>query len=880
LEEALSAGDPAPPDEIAPPPAREAMTRAVPGFAGEAGTEAEIFTQASAEAVSPAAAPVLPAIPGYDVRRVLGRGGMGVVFLAHDRRLDRPVAIKMLLTPAAADEALARFDREARAVAQVRHPHVAEVYEVGLHEGRPYIVFEFLAGGTLSGQTRGRPQPPAAAARVIETLARAVHACHEVGVVHRDLKPSNVLLASDGTPKIADFGLAKVTAPDEAAGGPNSGPTRTGEVMGTPGYMAPEQAGGAVKSVGPACDVYALGAMLYELLTGRPPFTGADPVQIILRVLADEPVPPRRLEPAVPRDLETVCLKCLQKSPARRYVSAAALADDLKRFAGGEPVAARPVSTAERALKWARRRPSLAALIIVSAFAVLTMLAGSAWYNARLRAELERSERLFGEGHSLARWLLSDHTSAVARLRGGTPAQAALVRQVLGYLDELSRNVRPDRTVIAGVTASDIATAYERVAEVQGDPNHLNLGRTEEALASYRKALAIRDRLLKADPHDREQRFRREVLRLKIADLQATLGRADEATAAYQQALPVLRELEQSAPDDPRFRSAIVMAHIGLSDLLARRGQDSDAREQLDHALRRAEDAEDAADGRRTDPRLTAFVRSRLGQLALSQGDADAARDHFARALQTAERLSGRDPDDARHGRFLTNALIAYGDLLTGEGRFDEAAASYRRAAELRREHLAADPDNATLRRDLANSLERSGTCELARTRHAAAVAAFTESVSLTEDLRRHDPENVENRHNLWVVYDKLGTALLQTGRPADARGRFEDALAVCRELVRDDPNNRDARQGIAQGYLNLGNVEARLPDAESSTAEVIVHFRAALELYQRAGAELDAMEHDAPLTAGQVALRTNARRLVEHLADAVRRLEQLGDEP
>src|SRR5689334_17326989 len=260
----------------------------------------------------------LPQVPGYEVLRELGRGGMGVVYAARHLRLNRIVALKVMRAGPAADRE--RFRQEAEAVARLQHPNVVQIFEVGdwPAEGgpTPYLALEYVAGPSLDRHLAGRPQPPRAAAALVETVARGVHAAHGAGVVHRDLKPANVLLAADGTPKITDFGLAKrLDAP--------AGHSLSGLVVGTPSYMAPEQAAGKSQAVGPAADVYSLGAVLYELLTGRPPFRGATPVDTVLQVLADEPAPPRLLQPRVPPDLDTICLKCLHKQPGGRYASAA-----------------------------------------------------------------------------------------------------------------------------------------------------------------------------------------------------------------------------------------------------------------------------------------------------------------------------------------------------------------------------------------------------------------------------------------------------------------------------------------------------------------------------------------------------------------------------
>jgi eukaryotic-like serine/threonine-protein kinase len=328
----------------------------------------------------------LPQVPGYNVEAELGHGGMGVVYRAWHLRLHRRVALKMLLAGRHARPAeRERFVREAQAVAGLRHPNIVQVYEAGDVDGQSYFTMELVEGGSLAQQIQGIPQPVRNAAVLVATLADAVHAAHESGIVHRDLKPGNVLLTADGTPKVTDFGLARHLQDGGEL-------TLSGAPVGTPSYMAPEQAQGRKDAIGPATDVYALGATLYELLTGRPPFRAETATATLQQVLADEPVPPARLNPQVPRDLQTVCLKCLEKDPARRFASAAALADDLRRFERGEPIVAQPVGRLERAAKWARRRPAAAVLLATGVLMFAGVTAAAVWY-AGDRARLHYEEQ-------------------------------------------------------------------------------------------------------------------------------------------------------------------------------------------------------------------------------------------------------------------------------------------------------------------------------------------------------------------------------------------------------------------------------------------------------------------------------------------------------
>jgi WD40 repeat protein len=321
-----------------------------------------------------AADEAVPQVPGYEILGELGRGGMGVVYKARQKGLDRVVALKMILAGGhAGRQERARFRSEAKSVARLQHPNIVQVHEVGEHDGLPYFSLEYCPGGSLAEKLRGEPLPAQEAARLVELLARAVAVAHQADLVHRDLKPANILLAANGTAKITDFGLAKRL--DEA------GQTRSGSVLGTPSYMAPEQAAGQTGKIGPAVDVYALGAILYELLTGRPPFKAATPVGTIRQVLDQEAVSVRRLQPQTHVDLATICHKCLEKDPARRYATALALAEDLRRFQAGEPIEGRPVGRGERALKWVRRRPWMAAAYGLLALVLVLggLGGGAAW---------------------------------------------------------------------------------------------------------------------------------------------------------------------------------------------------------------------------------------------------------------------------------------------------------------------------------------------------------------------------------------------------------------------------------------------------------------------------------------------------------------------
>jgi WD40 repeat protein/tetratricopeptide (TPR) repeat protein len=419
----------------------------------------------------------LPSVAGYEVLGVLGRGGMGVVYKARQIALKRVVALKMILAGSHAQpQELARFHLEAEAVARLQHPNIVQIYEIGEQEGLPFFSLEFVDGGSLAKMLAHTPQPGKAAAELTETLARAMHDAHQRGVVHRDLKPANVLLTEGGTPKITDFGLAKQLEGD-------SGQTRSGAIMGTPSYMAPEQAEGKIKQIGPLSDVYALGAILYEMLTGRPPFRGDTPMETLRQVLSQEPVPPARLQPKVHRDLETICLKALAKEPARRYPSALALAEDLARFRAGEPILAKAVAPWERLWRKLRRNRAAAGallavgLVIALATSLALTVSGKARQVAvlgqRIQAELDTPE--------LTESYLTRVEAHIDELDRLAPDQAAAQRQRLhqrfadAFLQSLkNRTLQPE----------DVSRLKEALV-------HLG-GRAPDAVPALRDALEKR----------------------------------------------------------------------------------------------------------------------------------------------------------------------------------------------------------------------------------------------------------------------------------------------------------------------------------------------------------------------------------------------------
>jgi serine/threonine-protein kinase len=711
--------------------------------------------------------PALPAIPGYAVEAILGRGGMGVVFRARHLRLNRLIALKMVLDGghAGADER-ERFRREAEAVAALRHPNVVQVHDVGDADGRPYFTMELMEGGSLAHKLAGAPQPARQAAALLLALAEAMQAAHEAGIVHRDLKPANVLLTADGTPKVADFGLAR-RLDDERL-------TLSGAVVGTPSYMAPEQARGKKELIGPVTDVYALGAVLYECLTGRPPFRAETAAATLLQVVADEPIAPRLLNPEVPRDLETVCLQCLYKEPERRYASAAALAEDLRCYLQDKAIAARPEGRLERLARGARRRPALVVGVAAGVLLAAALVGGGLWVsteraaNERAKEELARLDQERREQDQARRERrLAERMDAIHLNR------AAVVG---GRYDMRHNREQANREYAAafseagfGQVGDDPAAAAARV-ESSAVRDELVAALDDWAVCAGKAGDAGRQRWLlevlrQVDPGPTQVRRRlhdpapwkdREAMTALVEaalaekpSAQLLVAFGERLLEAGGDAIPFMRRVQEENPGD-------FWANYALGNLLMAKSPGKSRRYlQAALALR---------------PR-TAAVYDSLGIALLVDEKPDKAIEYFQKALSI-------DPEFAMAHNSLGYALKA-------RGRLGEAVDHYRRA-------LRSDPLLAAAHSNLGSAL-------IAQKRPDEALKHLRQAI-------RIDPRLPEAHLHLCSVLQ--------------ARGGLKAVIAYYRQLLRDDPE-------FAHAHANLGIALAET----GQTEEAVAQFRKALRI-------------------------------------------------
>ncbi len=782
-------------------------------------------------------------MPGYDILEELGRGGMGVVYKARHRRLQRLVALKMVLAGAhVGPVGLARFRAEAEAVAKLLHSNIVQIYETGEYEGRPYFSLEFVEGGSLDKRIGETPTSPRAAAQIVETLARTMEVAHQHGIVHRDLKPANILLAkldsqsslarkreTDSSslpadhwsrttvPKISDFGLAKRVDED-------SSQTQSGTILGTPSYMAPEQAQGKNREIGPAADIYSLGAILYELLVGRPPFKAGNPLDTVRQVIDQEPVPPRHLEPRVPHDLETICLKCLEKDPTRRFPSAAELADDLRRFVDGDPILARPTPAWERAWKWGKRRPAIVALLGVSALAVLGMVLFIAWHNVSLRSQLDvalSKERL-------------------ARRR----EQDALVEHHRSLVEQEARELFDSARV--AVAASDWAAAridLEKALTTIGGEARL------EALKASTQALlkqVEQELRVETDRRTSQSRFQEFVKRRDEAQFLGTLytgmdlaANLEAARTAAQRALAVYGVAAEEGAR-PRLDAYLTDLQKGeilgdCSQLLlilaeteaqsAAEGKPAEKEQHLRKALRFLEQA------RRLEAPSRAFHLRRARYLNMLGDRAEATRAEKAAQAAALDHV-------------LDHFLMA--DELYRREQFGEAIKEFDQVLERQPGHFWAQYLNAIC-------LLRRGRPAEARTLLGACLAQRSDFVWLYllrgfahEELQAWAAADSDFQKAAQLPLDDNARYVLAVNRGVllVRQERFKDAVAELRSAIERKPNAYQAYVNLAQAYRRLDK-----PDLALDALDRAIQLEPGLAHLYRLRARLD-LERNEPARA------------------------------
>ena len=719
-----------------------------------------------------------PAVPGYEIIAEIGRGGMGVVYKARHVRLDRLVALKMILAGAhASADQIARFHIEARAVAQVQHTGIVQIHDDGDHEGLPYFSLEFVPGGSLARSIGGRPQPPRSAATMVMELCRAMAEAHARGIIHRDLKPANVLLTLDGKPKITDFGLAKQMEGD-------SQQTRSGAIMGTPSYMAPEQAWGQTREIGPLSDQYALGVILYEMLVGRPPFQGANAIETLELVRNQEPVPPTRLQPKVPKDLETICLKALQKDPARRFSDAAAMADDLRRFLDGEPIVARPVGTPERLWRWCKRNPrvaGLAAAVVLMGFAITV---GSAAFAASLKTlnrELAKSYKEEAEAREIAQ------TSERTAIEAKNKAVAATKAEALARDKEKQAREKAEALVRGAFAQNRNALEAQRVLSVL-----LN-----QRLASIPGTQDVRAELISTTMTG---------LEATIASMEqlGTVARDQEGFALGTRALAGINQ-----------RAGLIAMEYGKYDDTAR----------YFHRMEELAEQLAAADPGALEPqKIKASVKATLGDFQLDRiGDAEAALKLFDQALSLRRQWQAREASNDEAKRGVANILGAIAKARLQMGDPARARDMYREEIELRDQFSPALAHQVEVRRERAGLGDKLGDLSVSLGDPVAGRDHFQQALQLRREIAAQNPNETQAQRDVLLSLQKLGNhELIYSRDPKTARRYYQEALDEFLERLKVERSSVLAKMDVALAQYYVATADLRAGDRDSAMA----HYR------------------------------------------------------
>jgi serine/threonine-protein kinase len=773
-------------------------------------------------------APVRSAPPGYEILGELGRGGMGVVFRARDQRLGRTVALKMILAGSyAGGEDQARFRLEAEAVAGLQHPNIVQIFEIGSHQGLPFLSLEYCGGGSLAARMAGKPLPARQAAQIAEVVARAAAAAHATGIIHRDIKPGNVLLTETGTPKLTDFGLAKRVD--------SAGPTATGSALGTPSYMAPEQVDGA-RNLGPPADVHAIGATLYEMLTGRPPYAGESEVHTIWMVMSQDPVPVRRLQPKAPVDLETICLKCLQKDPRRRYRTAAELADDLRRFLAGQPITARPVGSMELASRWCRRNPAAAGLAAMLVAAVTAGLAGVTWKwreadGLRIVAEVERRDAERSRDQA--------ETARAEAVRSRDDARDNYERAERHRADAERAYIALERERDAAETARAEAVKQREAAR--------SAHAAARAAVDESFTLVSESKLLKMPGL---QPLRKELLTAALkyyskfaedraedpastAERAAALGRLAIITREIGDPAESLRLLDDQIKAmtpaaggriEPDAAAALASAHSNRGVVLSAMGRHEEAVSALRMAVDLQEKVVRARPGELNRLSELAAYLGNLGyHLNFTFQNAEALRT-LQRAVKICEEMAAAKPDDPETQNGLAGALTNLATTQLTLGRRDQGRILLERVRTLYEALAAKAPGDAEIAENLARTFANlAATRDQTPEGDEAAVADLKRSIEIRERLAREHPAVLEHRARVGYGLVGLASQLRNLKRADEAAGMLERALELYTRLVAEAGTVSDYHAGRAMALNYLGEIRneaGRAEDGDKLRAE------------------------------------------------------------
>jgi tetratricopeptide (TPR) repeat protein/predicted Ser/Thr protein kinase len=781
----------------------------------------------------------------YEIERELGQGGMGVVYRARQVSLNRPVALKMIKAGVLADDAeLRRFQNEAEAVALLDHAGIVPVYEVGEHDGQKYFSMKLVEGGNLAEQIPAFKANPRAGATLLAETAEAVHHAHMRGILHRDLKPANILIDAEGHPHVTDFGLAKRVEADVEL-------TASGAILGTPAYMSPEQAAGRRGTITTATDVYGLGAILYALLTGKAPFAGDSLADTLQAVKERPPGSPRSLNPGIPRDLETICLKCLAKDPRRRYAGAHALADDLRSWLDSRPIAARRVGVAERTWLWCKRKPAVAALAAAVALALLGgttgILAVQAKANADLRransqldnanTELKSTNTLLDHQRTRAQEREEQAIDAVKKFRdavAGNPdlknkaalesLRKTLLKEPLAFFRSLRASLQAD-----GDTRPE---SLARLASVAHDYAHITdeIGDKEDSLRGHVESRAIWERLTRDHPQNRD--FQAESAKVYFCQgkLFDETGRPAEAKKSYESAVAIFEKLTSADPGDRELQRSLALSRVRSGLLLASSGKPVEAMTALTSAVaifeKLTRDESPDLNERLNFQSDLAGTYMNIGTLQRDLGKPDEALKSYGLALAIQAKLVQDYPDVNAGQSALAGTLSSMGTLQAMTGNLAEAKKSFESALAIWQKLADAEPSVTEFLNGLATThMDIAGLQDATESLNSQRRA-----VAIWQKLADAHPTVPAFRSNLAGVLHNMAGALRSQGRQAEALALFEQARSHSEAAVRADGDQLHYQVNLANHLDAIGGL---LADT-GRLAEAMDSYRRTLEVRQK----------------------------------------------
>jgi serine/threonine-protein kinase len=760
----------------------------------------------------------------YELVEEVGRGGMGVVFKARHRQLHRVAAVKMILsgTLARPDE-VQRFRLEAAAVAGLDHPNIVPLYEVGEQNGWHFYSMKFIEGKSLARQEWPRPLSPAdqrQAARILLRVARAIHHAHERGVLHRDLKPANVLLDADGQPHVTDFGLAKRLADHAGSTGPL--PTPSGTAVGTPSYMAPEQALGP-RNVTTAADIYSLGCILYELLTGTPPFRAETPLATLLDVVERTPVRPAAHCPDLDRDLEIICLKCLEKEPGRRYATALALAEDLERFLSGEPIQARPAGRLERATRWCRRQPLLAGtlgalfLVVVGALALITWQWQRAETNYSVgQQHLNSLEQEKEEGLKLYRQAKEQRTFADERFQDAH----ALVDEFCMKLSEDRLSQLPGTQLLRKDLLLAARKYYQNFLKQKGkEPGlrlklaraHYSLGKVlsvvgsrREAIHEFRSALELYEELVQKEPDNFDLLNARAIAVHRVGIMDLEDGRWGQAVEFCERARSHFEQLQQLRPGDPRIQNDLAATCTNLGGLYRGQGKQGEASACFERALSIRQELVDK------DPKNSVFQISlavtcfNYSGLLADLGKGKESLDYSNKACDINRKLARAHPKEPSFQRELALNLMKLSGQQAKEKTPEQALATLQEARALLEKLVAGNPNVVSFRRDLAGAERQTGHVYFRHKRMKEALASYQRARAIMLKAVKLQRDWPDNQNDLAGSYFDMATVLGRNGQYEDAVECYQEAVRLRERVVEGSGEHVGYRHDLSMTCNNL----------------------------------------------------------------------------